>query len=203
MALYIARHGQTDWNASGRYQARTDVPINSIGVQQGELLRDLFRSLQLEFVSAHCSPLSRAVDTARLMLGETKTPLVVEDALVEMNLGDWEGRRADDLVDEFGDVYHRWRADGYVEAPHGGESIHDVMQRVGPTIQALAAAAESADILVVAHQATNMGIKAALSGDTSPSTLGWYRQSNDEVDVWDNQTKEFGQRLTVNLKPDS
>jgi len=202
MALYIARHGQTDWNASGRYQARTDVPINAAGVSQGKLLRDLFRSLRLEFVSAHCSPLSRAVETARLMLSETTTPLVVEDSLVEMNLGEWEGRYADDLVDEFGDVYHRWRDNGYVDAPHGGESIQDVMQRVGPKVQALAAAAESDNVLVVAHQATNMGIKAALSGDTSPATLGWYRQSNDEVDVWDNCTKKFGERLTVNFKPD-
>jgi len=202
MALYIARHGQTDWNASGRYQARTDVPINATGINQGKRLGDLFASLGLEFAAAHCSPLSRAVETARLMLADTATELFIEDNLVEMDLGDWEGRHASDLIEEFGDGYHRWRNEGYVEAPHGGESIHDVIERVGPTVRVLAQSAQSGHVLVVAHQATNMGIKAALSGDTSPATLGWYRQSNDEVDVWDNQLKEFGQRLTVNFKPD-
>lgn len=201
MALFIARHGQTDWNASGRYQARTDVPINATGRRQAQLLRDLFKSMQLNFATAHCSPLSRARETANILLDGSSTPLVVEPDLLEMDLGEWEGRYADDLIAEFGDGYHAWRDNGYIEAVPGGESILDVMERVRSTVHALAERAKNENVLIVAHQATNMGIKAALSGDTSRDVLTWYRQSNDEVDVWDSSENCFRDRLTIDLQP--
>ncbi len=203
MALFIARHGQTDWNASGRYQARTDVPINATGQKQAALLRDLFAGQKLQFQSAHCSPLSRARETASIMLSDSSTPLLIEQDLLEMDLGEWEGRYAEDLIAEFGDDYHSWRNDGYIKAVPGGESMLDVIERVKATVHALAERAKDADILIVAHQATNMGIKAALSGDTQPETLRWYRQSNDEVDVWDSVENRFLDRLSVKFEPDT
>lgn len=199
MALFIARHGQTDWNASGRYQARTDVPINATGRRQAQLLRDLFTSMQLEFSTAHCSPLSRARETASILLADASTPLVVESDLLEMDLGEWEGRYTEDLIAEYGDGYHAWRDNGYIEAVPGGESILDVMERVRGTVQALAERAKQENVLIVAHQATNMGIKASLSGDTSREALTWYRQSNDEVDVWDSVEKRFRDRLSIDV----
>jgi len=200
MALYIARHGQTDWNASGRYQARTDVPINSTGRMQASLLHTLFDTLGLDFRRAHSSPLSRATETAGILLADSKTELSVESSFLEMDLGEWEGRHTDDLIAEFGDGYHQWRDNGYVTAPHGGETIFDVIERVKPRVEQLAAGSDRFDILIVAHQATNMGIKASLSGDTSAETLRWYRQGNHEVDVWDNVSRSFKERLTVDVE---
>jgi len=199
MALYIARHGQTDWNVAGRYQARTDVPMNDTGRRQAAALKVLFDQLNLVFALAHCSPLDRAAETARIVLADRTTPLVEDEALMEIDLGEWEGRSADDLIAELGQGYHDWRDGGYVASAPGGETIHDVMARVAPTVTALAQRSRDADVLIVAHQATNMAVKAVVSGDDSTERLRWYRQANHQVDVWDQNTGTFLDRLEVDV----
>ena len=87
--LWIVRHGQTDWNASGRIQGWTNVPLNTTGVWQAEQL-----SLWLEgvpFQSIVTSDLERASRTASILQARIGCPLVANSRLRERGFGEAEG----------------------------------------------------------------------------------------------------------------
>lgn len=89
--LYLVRHGETDWNAAGRLQSRTDRPLNEVGEAQAQ---DLAAQLSLIRWDRACtSPLRRAVRTAEIVLAASSNPppLLVDDRLVEMDFGPYEG----------------------------------------------------------------------------------------------------------------
>lgn len=185
MPLYIVRHGETDWNAAKRFQSVTDVPLNARGRAQAAALRGELARRGVSFSAARCSPLSRAVDTARIILEGSATELLIEPRLIEVSLGSFEGRLEVDLRAELGPAYDAWRAAQYMQAPPGGESILEAAARVAPALDELRPLATGGAVLIVAHQAVNMALKVALSGRRDIESASQFRQNNDEVDVWD------------------
>jgi probable phosphoglycerate mutase len=99
----MIRHGQTDWNAEGRLQGQQDIPLNEIGRAQatrnGEtLIRSAGREVaEFDFVS---SPLSRTRETmerVRDAMGLAPTDYRIDERLVELSFGDWEGQTLDEV----------------------------------------------------------------------------------------------------------
>ena len=76
MKLYIARHGQTDWNLKGLAQGQVDTPLNNTGVHQAEALRGKLKSY--DFDICYCSPLQRAAKTAEIAL-DGRTRIIFDD----------------------------------------------------------------------------------------------------------------------------
>ncbi|MEZ5339538.1 MAG: histidine phosphatase family protein [bacterium] len=185
MALYLVRHGQTDWNREKRFQSTTDVPLNETGLAQAWRIREELEARSVSFILARSSPLSRAVETARIIVQGTDTPFEPEPGFMEISFGDYEGRLESDLREEYGEAYDSWRASQYTEAPPGGESIIEGANRVRPYLEKLRAAAMARNVLIVAHQAINMAMKVAISGRIDVESAATFRQDNDEVDVWD------------------
>lgn len=190
MPLYFVRHGQTDWNKAGRFQSTTDVPLNATGLAQARAIREELALRGVRFAQARCSPLSRAVDTARIILEGSGTELLVEPRFLEVSFGDWEGRSEADLAAEFGETYRNWRESNYTLTPPGGQSIITEAPRVQPAVEELLAAASIGDALVVAHQAVMMAMKVVLTGRTDVDSARDFRQNNDEVDIWDASRRE-------------
>lgn len=186
MALYLVRHGETDWNREKRFQSRTDVPLNETGLNQARMMRDELRRRGANFVAARCSPLSRAVETARIILEGTGLEAIVEPAFIELDFGSFEGRLESELRAQYGEEYDRWRASEYTQTPPGGgESIISGAERVRARLLELKQPAIDGDVLIVAHQAVNMAMKVALSGAGDITSAASFRQRNDQVDVWD------------------
>lgn len=185
MALYLVRHGQTDWNREKRFQSTTDVPLNETGIAQAWQIREELDRRGVHFRIARSSPLSRAVDTARIIVQGTDTPYEPEPGFMEITFGDFEGQLESDLRDRYGSAFDEWRDSQYTTAPPGGESIIDGARRVKPYLDELREDAMEGDVLVVAHQAINMAMKVAISGRSDVESAAGFRQNNNEVDVWD------------------
>lgn len=126
MSIRIAfiRHGPTEWNAEKRLQGRSDIPLSEAGrakVATWHLPR------LLSVFSARTSPLCRAQETAKILLG--RVPPLDSD-LIEMDFGQWEGERLPVLRETLGAEMTRNEARGLDFTPPGGESPRVVQTRL-------------------------------------------------------------------------
>lgn len=186
MALYLVRHGETDWNREKRFQSRTDVPLNETGLAQAQAMHLEFQKRHLDFDLALSSPLSRAKDTAKIILQGSDTPLYIEPLFIELDFGEMEGILESELKTRYGEEFARWRESQYTTpSPGGGEDIVAGARRVYPAVERLRKQAINGDVLIVAHQAVNMAIKVAISGMSNLEIAATFRQANDQVDIWD------------------
>jgi broad specificity phosphatase PhoE len=191
--LYLTRHGQTDYNLNRRYQSRTDVPLNETGIEQA---RSLARGLAgTKFARVISSPMNRAVETAAIITGREASEIETDEVLLEAALGDWEARLEADLIAELGDSYFKWQAMGGLFAPPGGESIYSVMARLAEPAEKWIEEARERDILIVAHQGTNVAFLMLVTGRCGKQAAEDFRQKNGQVDIIDANTRKIVRTL--------
>jgi probable phosphoglycerate mutase len=165
MRIVLARHGETPWNAEGRYQGQHDIALSETGERQARLLGDRLRELPI--TRAVASPLSRARRTAELALGDERAGLLqLEPALQEIAHGDWEGLLASEIRARDPNRLRAWRdSPETVQMPGGGESIVQVFDRAWPAFaRACDGLGDSDMLLVVAHDAVNRVILCRILG---------------------------------------
>lgn len=92
--IYIVRHGQTARNKAKLLQGRSDIPLNESGIVQAEAAAEWFQNQENRVDVVYSSPLKRAVETAKIIA--PNVPLLIEDRLIEMDYGPYEGM---DLTD--------------------------------------------------------------------------------------------------------
>ncbi len=185
MALYFIRHGQTHYNAAKRFQGRKDIPLNSAGKEQATLLRNLLESHQISLKRLVSSPLSRAVETAKI-ISSGNIEILIEPDFTEIDLGSYDGCLESELADSVGEKeYSEWRASQFMIAAPGGESMEDVRKRVGSALKESCILAKDSHLGIVAHQGVLMAMKSVLSNCKSTAKLQDYKQANDEIDIWD------------------
>ncbi|HEX4408974.1 MAG TPA: histidine phosphatase family protein [Xanthobacteraceae bacterium] len=153
--LYYVRHGETDFNVEARLQGRSDIPLNPHGRQQaansGALLRDLFARdhkdpADLAYVA---SPLKRARETMEILrgtLGLDPNTYAIDDRLVEISYGDWEGFTLPEIDARTPGVMAQRERDKWGFAPPGGESYRELTQRISAWYAAL-----TRDTVAAAH----------------------------------------------------
>lgn len=164
MRILLARHGETKWNAEGRYQGQVDVPLSEIGEAQALQLGERLRELRID--RAIASPLARAARTAQLALGPTRAAeLGYDPGFAEIAHGTWEGLLASEIGAVDPERLRAWRdAPETVQMP-GGESLQQVLDRAWPALQrACVGLAPEDTLLVVAHDAVNRVLLCKILG---------------------------------------
>ena len=176
MRILLARHGETPWNAEGRYQGQEDIPLSPVGERQARLLGERLRELRID--KAVSSPLARARRTAQLALGEEREAMLGTDAgLMEIAHGTWEGLLASEIAAQDPERLRAWRdAPDTVQMP-GGESLGPVFERSWPALERAAEGlGDEQTLLVVAHDAVNRVLLCRVLG--IPMSLLWsFRQA--------------------------
>lgn len=164
MKILLARHGETPWNAEGRYQGQIDIPLSPVGEGQARALGERLADVRID--RAVASPLSRARTTAEFALGSARAAQLATDAgLMEIAHGTWEGLLASEIRDRDPERLRAWRdAPESVLMPEG-ESLQMVLDRAWPAF-ARATADLGADdtLLVVAHDAVNRVLLCRILG---------------------------------------
>ena len=157
MKIYLFRHGETEWNKDRRLQGQSDVPLNAFG---RELAEETARALEREgvvFDRAFSSPLSRALETARILTGRNIS-LETDRRLMEMNFGAYEGSAFDPPKKDPAHPLHDFlcRPEAYVPAA-GAESFGEVMARARNFLEEKILPLEGScgTVLVAAHGAFN------------------------------------------------
>ena len=155
--LFILRHGPTAWNKARRIQGHSDVPLlvsSAAQIQRWRLPKTL-RTAQW-----HASPLQRARQTAQFMGAPEPA---IDEALTEMNWGEWEGKTLAELRDALGEAMTRNEARGLDFRPDGGESPREVQDRLKPWLASLAASDQQVHI-AVAHKGVIRALYALATG---------------------------------------
>jgi probable phosphoglycerate mutase len=155
MRVLLVRHGETPWNAEGRYQGQTDIALSPVGEEQARKLGA--RLADVSITRAVASPLARARLTAQLALGEGRaSSLTIDAGLSEIAHGDWEGKLAHEIEASDGERFAAWRGMPHTVLMPGGESLEHVIDRAWPALQRACEGLGSGDtLLVVAHDAVN------------------------------------------------
>ena len=125
------------------------------------------------------------METAEIILADTGLTPEIDQGLLEIALGDFEGEREADLRDRMGEAFDHWRGLHFTKAAPNGESIFDAIKRLGATLASVGTRHSEENVLLVAHQGINMAIMSAISGRTDLEDLANFRQRNDQVEVWD------------------
>lgn len=185
MSLYIARHGETDWNVEKRLQSHSDIPLNSRGREQAQLLRQLLINRGVQFGAAFHSPLERAYETATILLSDSGLKPILEPALIEIDLGEYEGQLESELRERYGARFDHWRSQRFAVAAPRGESFTQAVDRLRQDVRGILERAEREDILLIGHQAINAALKSLISGKEERVDVDSFFQTNDEIDIWD------------------
>lgn len=164
MRILLVRHGETTWNAEGRYQGQSDIALSPVGEAQALALGVRLRGVRID--RAVASPLCRALRTAELALGEERVAMLTTDAgFQEIAHGEWEGLLASEIRARDGERLRAWR-----DAPHEvlmpqGESLQHVLDRAWPALaRACEGLAADDTLLVVAHDAVNRVLLCRILG---------------------------------------
>ena len=116
--IYLTRHGETEWNLAHRFQGKLDSPLTDKGKQQAEWLSERLRDIEFNAIYASCS--GRALDTAKIIRGNRQMPIVTKEELMEIGLGEWEGREIKGIEDDGDQNYHYFWHEPHLYQPSRG-----------------------------------------------------------------------------------
>jgi broad specificity phosphatase PhoE len=176
LRIYLARHGETDWNVERRLQGGIDTALNSTGRQQAAKLAEWLKGIRLEAV--YSSSLRRSRDTAEIVRGEV--PLKSLAGLSERRIGKFEGKKLDRIGDPATAQEYSKRSRDPDDELDGGESLNQFYERVRTTIECIRSQHSSGAILIVAHAITNQMILRAIFNLTLKQAIS-ITQANDEI----------------------
>ncbi len=147
--LILLRHGESTTNRNRTLTGRIDPLLTRRGKLLTVRASRYIKKRWSRIDALYCSPLTRAVETARIVSQKVKVPILKDDLLLETNFGKWEGLGKDDLNEQ-----PEW--DAYAQDPFhfhfpGGESPQDVKKRVGLFKQKLLRQNDWENIIIVTH----------------------------------------------------
>ena len=162
--LYIMRHGRTDWNDLHKMQGRTDIPLNDCGREMAEKAREEYKDVNFDI--CYCSPLSRARETAEILLKGRDIPIIYDERLMEMSFGIYEGTANSFKIPGCPINVLFQTPEKYTVPVEGGESFDELFARTGDFLRNTAEPLvnEGKDVLIIGHGAMNSSIICQVMG---------------------------------------
>lgn len=162
--LYIIRHGLTDWNDRHKLQGHTDIPLNDEGRRMAEKAREEYWHIALD--QCWCSPLTRARETAEILLRGRDIPIFYDDRLREMSFGDYEGIENSFSIPGCPVNVIFQAPEKYRKSVGGAETFDQLFERTGSFLREVIdpLMAQGKDVLIVGHGAMNLSIVSRIKG---------------------------------------
>ncbi|MEW6442140.1 MAG: histidine phosphatase family protein [bacterium] len=160
--IVLVRHGRTEWNRDEIFRGTIDVPLDEQGRTEAACARDWLRGDT--FHAAISSPLSRAVETAQIILEPHGIPVVKHAGLTDIDFGEWQSKSLHEVKRDYAELYRMWK-----ERPQDvffpkGEGLGAVRDRALEAIGELVRRHPGQSVLVAAHRVVNKVLIASLLG---------------------------------------
>ncbi|MGH3018758.1 MAG: histidine phosphatase family protein [Gaiellaceae bacterium] len=147
--VVLVRHAETEESARGRCYGQLDVRLSPQGLRQAQALAGALADHP--FTAVYTSPLARALDTARPIAAAQGIEPTVLEALAELDFGELEGLRYDEIEAQRPDLFRAWMDEPAGVRFPGGEGLADLRARVLPALAEIRARHEGQAVAVVAH----------------------------------------------------
>ncbi len=163
VTICLLRHGETAFNADGnKYCGRTDIELTARGLEQAQRMYTLLADFYFDNIFS--SPLRRARLTAEIASGRP-FDVVTDERLIEVDFGDWEGKRASEFIAEDPESWDNWLNDpAKYHAGRTGEKGQEIIDRLTSFYQELVEKYDGKTVLVVAHNGVNRLFMASQLG---------------------------------------
>jgi broad specificity phosphatase PhoE len=145
--ILIARHGESDWNRTKRWQGHADRPLTAKGREQAQALAARLAHIELDAI--YSSDLQRARDTAAVVADDQHLEVREVPELREVDVGSWSGLTRAEAEERFPEGFARWQA-GY-PGWEDGESYEDMTDRVLAAVKSIAREHLDGRVLIVSH----------------------------------------------------
>lgn len=184
--LLLVRHGETEWNRSGRWQGHADVPLSAVGREQARRLAARLAAEAAPIHQIYASDLTRAFETATIIAEALGLPVHPLIELREMHVGSWSGLTSDEIKARFPEQWQLYTSNG--DGPRGGhgETMEALRVRLRKVVDQLIADHPGERLLVVTHGGSIRAVLSyveQLTGETA--NVGFENTSITELD-WEN-----------------
>ncbi|OEH93856.1 histidine phosphatase family protein [Bacillus solimangrovi] len=149
ITLYITRHGETEWNSEGRLQGSLNSNLTANGIKNAQSLGE--RLQELEFVAVYASPSGRTKQTAQVILEDREIPIIYDNNLKEINMGEWEGETLIDVEGLYPEQFHAFWNLPHEYTPVGGETFEDAWNRALQILGRIKEEQKNGNVLIVTH----------------------------------------------------
>ncbi len=182
--IILVRHGETNWNKEGRFQGQIDIPLNRTGHSQANAVSRFLSTTNVN--KAYSSPMVRPTETAQAIINSHEgLELSLEDELMEINHGLWEGKLESEIARDWPLLLEKWKKSPQEVVMPEGESIQEVWERSVICWKRICTSLQQEETaLVVAHDAVNKTILCHLLG-LKESDIWLIKQGNGGVTVID------------------
>jgi broad specificity phosphatase PhoE len=151
--IYIARHGETAWNAEGRIQGRSDPDLSPKGVAQSQALLEQLKGRPLSAI--YTSTLQRSIRTAQPIATFLNLPIQKQPDLDEMAFGIMEGVQVSSFNEDLREEWERFKENRFTYRIPGAENFTDVANRLRPFKEKILRDHTGQEILIIGHMIVN------------------------------------------------
>lgn len=152
--VILVRHGQTEWNRVERFRGRADVPLNDTGLRQAALTGQRIAA-EWQPAAVYAGPLGRTMQTADAIGRRCDLPVSVEDRLVDIDYGAWQGLTPAEVGARWPGELAAWYNTPHVARIPDGETLDDLRSRAMRAVHDLAARHDGQTIVLVSHTVVN------------------------------------------------
>jgi len=185
--LYIARHGETQWNKIQRFQGQLDSDLTELGKDQSvQIAKDVLK-YQIDLIFS--SDLGRAKHSAKICKNLLNVETKTSTKLTERHLGDWQGKKIKDLSQSVN--YVELLHDFTELSPSGGESAIGCGQRIRTAIEKIVKAHPSLNILVIFHGEALRCLLALLGSKSNSNAYDLFKNGSITTLTYDHETGNF------------
>ena len=180
--IILARHGETEYNKTHRYQGALDIPLNETGLHQADLLAESLKDVAIDVYIS--SPMERAyVTTEKVAALHGRQVDSVDNRLKEASYGDWAGKTFKEIEAAHPKEYLLQWKKRWAYTPPNGESLQSIQKRYRAVLDDVVKKYPGKTILIGAHSAGNAAVLCSLLNVPLKERYNQIKQDNTCVNV--------------------
>lgn len=160
--VILVRHGETEWNRLGKFRGHADIPLNATGLEQARRVAERLARVRVNAIFT--GSLTRTMMTSREIAAHHSLTPIVEEGLMDLDYGDWEGKTVEEIKQQDSPLYREWLTQpDRVRIPRG-ETLKALRQRAIETLERLTPHHSDDLVVFVSHDMVGRILVCAVLG---------------------------------------